>query len=204
MYKFCGCVLIVCLVFALSGCTDEEFKENVNLFNKQIHPNLPSEPEVTEYSFNFELVYEEKGKKKTIRDSIVCKYDGIEEALGLDASGWCRKWSCKLASGDENIVLWSGYNEQHNRQEIIYTYGMAEYYMGDPEYQEAIELNSPGDIYLVTYEMEEEDGEMIEEMEYTDEYSKDELFQKTGIKIISWECDPPVEQSFKEHDDIAD
>ena len=59
--------------------------------------DIPSKPEVKHGEFPFELVYEYKGEQITIKDTIVCDYEG--NSWSLDG-GSSRDWNCQLTNDD--------------------------------------------------------------------------------------------------------
>ena len=161
----------------------------------------PAEPVITEESFPFTLVYELNGKKKVIEDTMICKYAGSEWYGTSDEKS--RTWEMKLKSGKDAIVLWEGKNERGEQQRIVG--GVEpEYYMDDvnsdyicKKYNKEYFLY-PGmteEEYCHSYiilETTDSDGVMEEDRIMT----KKRLL-KYGIRMISWECAPPIENSFK-------
>lgn len=156
-------------------------------------PN-PSKPNITYAEFPFTLVYEINGEKKTVEDTLICEYNGVEINTG---QGKIRKWRQKFASGNPKILLWVGENVKSlegfsssimARQEIFFYPGPAWYYMGDGEK----ELNFPGVAFF-----EQAPGFSGNDGVEGYLFEGEKLFERFGIKIISWECAPPIKNYFK-------
>ena len=60
--------------------------------------DYPSKPKTTHGEFPFELVYEYKGEQHTIKDTIVCDYDGYSWSL---EGGNTRDWTCEFEKDSE-------------------------------------------------------------------------------------------------------
>lgn len=157
----------------------------------------PLEPSIKHAEFPFELVYKINGKRKTIKDILICEYDGIGGEVDTYK---CREWESSFASGNERIVLWKdsdvkSLNELTAEmivpyQEIYYDIGTAWYYMGDLEEGEEKQLQSG----LAYFQHALELGDIVEDIGYLEDKM---VFEKFGIKIISWKCAPPIKNTFK-------
>ena len=151
------------------------------------------EPEVKNAEFSFTLIYEIDGEEKIIKDTLICEYDGIGWNEGILKY---RKWKSKFGSGISKIILWVGNDVESLEgfstrimkiQEVFFYPGPAQYYMGDGEK----EPHFPGIAYF-----EQEPG--LSGNDGTEGYLADEkIFERFGIRVISWECDPPIQNSFK-------
>lgn len=137
-------------------------------------------PEVKEGRFNFSITYEINGEQKTYTGVYVCEYDGVLTTF--------------LGSGLE----WTGYIEnekerdvpiQTNEDGIIYiNCGLfPEYFMDDPN---AIYYEAPSPNLFMIY------NDSNEEMLHIT--SEEEEILQYGVKLISYEYDAPIENSFKE------
>ena len=153
----------------------------------------PSSPAKTHYEFDFILVYEFNAQEVTVKDSIVCEYDGVKR---LGTAGNKRKWKSYIkSSGSERIVLADiGALDYVNDfgeaiTELVFDYGNAEFYMGD---------NGNGGVFpaqnldYVSYLSVMADGNT----RYND-IPAEEAYEKFGVRLISWECDPPIKNTFK-------
>ena len=153
-------------------------------------PN-PPEPEITYGEFPFRVTYELNGEFKEISDIIICEFDGFENR---GSGGTHRKWKTTLKSGNENITLLHINNldvkTEFNQEilELFFYYGTGAYYMGDVENTSAREAQS---LDWVEYKYKTKDGKIG-----SSGYKADEAFEKFKIRLISWECAPPIENSF--------
>lgn len=167
-------------------------------YSEYIIPD-PSKPQITREKFPFKLTYELNGEKIVIEDTMICEYVGNEwDGVGDEKS---RIWCMKLKSGGDTIDLWEGYNKG-KKQKIIW--GVSpEYYMGDVN--DAEEHRKPNKDECLYPGMTEEDfyNHYIElqTMDLKDDVPEEEIIDKKkllkyGIKILSWECKKPIENTF--------
>lgn len=165
------------LLMAISGA--------IFLFN----PN-PPKPEITYGEFPCRITYELNGEKKVIEDVIICEFDGFDN---LGSGGKYRKWKSYLKSGNENMTLLDlrPLNEKnefgHTMLEFFFSYGNAEYYMGDTQRQSVPHIAD-----YVEYKYRTEDGSIGGSA-----YKADEAYEKYKIRLISWEASPLIENVFK-------
>lgn len=152
-----------------------------------LSPN-PPRPEIKYGEFPFKLVYEINGEQKTIEDTLICEYDG----LNITEAGKYLKWKRRLFSGHNGIVLLKmsipADKDKSGRKvvsrSIVYWLGPTEYYMGA---QNDFEYTFPdAGCY---YELE--DGTFRNES-----ISATELLEKYAIKLISWDIEPPIQNRF--------
>lgn len=138
--------------------------------------DVPSVPKEKHGEFPFELVYEYKGEQVTIKDTIVCDYDG--RSWSLDG-GNSRKWKCEFAKDDEYGQY---YIDKENLPDLYIEVPEApDYYMGDKEFDE--EFAHP----LIMYG---------DESTGTNYQEKDKI-DVVGIKIIEWKPSKPLEGNIK-------
>jgi len=152
-------------------------------------PN-PSKPEIAYGEFDFRLTYELEGEIKVIEDTIICEFDGFK--FGADDKE--RKWKSHLKSGNAEITLLDLREKEvvDNRGRILELYfywGDAQYYMDDNSYPY---VKGAQDFKKVDYIYQMDDGAIRYES-----YSAEKAWEKFKIKLISWECDPPIENKFK-------
>ncbi|CAM2777453.1 hypothetical protein PASE110613_00170 [Paenibacillus sediminis] len=145
----------------------------------QSQPN-PPRPEITYGEFPFRLEYEIKGERKVIQDTLICEFDGFGADEGR---GKYRKWKKHLASGNERITLL----EVDQTQEIYYSPGSPNYYMGDLESSGEYRHGFPDALII------ERDGRFTSNRLIR----ADELLNKYHIKLISWNPSPPIKNTFK-------
>lgn len=141
-------------------------------------PN-PPQPSITYGEFPFRLEYELNGKRMVIEDTLICEYDGIGSDEGR---GKYRKWSQRLASGNESVTLL----KVDNSTEIYYPPGSSDYYMGDLAEYETFNHIFPNAALIET------EGEVT----HSGIISADDLLKKYNIKLISWDYTQPIVNSF--------
>ena len=147
-------------------------------------------PKITYGEFPICLTYELDGTVKTVADVVVCEFDGT---YFLSDAGIERKWKTSLKSGNERIVLLDlrALNIKNELEqtilELFFSYGNGQYYMGDtyaikPQINDYIEckyMNSDGKLGGGAYKAAD-------------------AYEKFKIRLISWECAPPIENKFYE------
>lgn len=178
LYKVMGILIAVLLVIAI-------FVSFVLWFlSGGFLPN-PPKPKITHGEFPFRLVYEIDGETKVVEDVLICEYDGF----GANAArGKYRQWKSYLASGNTRITLFK--NEEI---EIFYTpninhWEAGAFYMGDTEIYSSINEVFPNAWYISDFGNKQVNSYII---------SADELWGKYKIRLISWECAPPIENTFR-------
>ncbi|MGG0823341.1 hypothetical protein ABE099_10710 [Paenibacillus turicensis] len=135
----------------------------------------PPKPQVTYGEFQIRLEYEIDGQKKVIEDILICEFAGIGSDEGR---GKFRKWKQRLKShGGSEITLLKIKNEGA----ITFSPGGAEYYMGDSDYTED-NSSFPDAIFEEFYR-------------FSFIYA-DQLFNDYKIKLLKWEADPPIENTY--------
>ena len=138
--------------------------------------DIPAKPEVEHGEFPFELVYEYKGEQITIKDTIVCDYDGYSWSL---EGGNSRDWICDLQNDDEYGQY---YVDKENEPTLYIEVPEApDYYMGDKEFDK--EYSKP----VIRY---------IDESTGTNYEQEDEI-EVVDIKIIEWKPSEPLKNNIK-------
>lgn len=138
--------------------------------------DIPSKPKVKHGEFPFELVYEYKGEKITIKDTITCDYDGYSWTLD---GGNSRDWTCDFEKDDE---YGNYYIDKENVPDLYIDVPEApDYYMGDKEY-------SKEDAHPLIMYIDESTGTFYQE--------KDEV-DVVDIKIIEWKPSKPLKNNIK-------
>ncbi len=164
----------------------------ISLFLGTLMSPNPEKPEVLYGEFPFTLTYELDGQIQVINDTIVCEFDGF---INRGTAGKARKWNTTLKSGKEQLTLLdlrSSNEENELKQtvlELYFSYGTGAYYMGDVENPFAREAQS---FDWVDYKYQTKDGKIG-----GSGYKADEAFKKYNIRLISWECAPPIENNFR-------
>ncbi|TJY43850.1 hypothetical protein E5161_00085 [Cohnella pontilimi] len=135
----------------------------------------PPAPKLTYAEFPFRLEFESQGKLLTIKDSLICKYDGIGMNEGV---GKYHKWKDYFASGIERITLL----KISDNQEINYEPGCPESFMeGKGSNFELI--YAPFDAVEFKTDGKYKEWSHIE---------AEELFNRYQIKIINFNVDDPI------------
>ena len=138
--------------------------------------DIPSKPKVKHGEFPFELVYEYKGEKITIKDTITCDYDGYSWTLD---GGNSRDWTCDFEKDDE---YGNYYIDKENVPDLYIDVPEApDYYMGDKEYNKE-------DAHPLIMYIDESTGTFYQE--------KDEV-DVVDIKIIEWKPSKPLKNNIK-------
>jgi hypothetical protein len=138
--------------------------------------DIPAKPKVKHGEFPFELVYEYKGEMVSIKDVIICDYEGYSFSL---EGGNSRDWDCKFENNDEYGFY---YMDKENLPDLyIMVPDAPDYYMGDPGWGK--EYAQP-----FIYYADEETGTYYEETESVD---------VVDIKIIEWKPSEPLKNNIK-------
>ncbi|MBQ7054398.1 MAG: hypothetical protein IJN97_04170 [Oscillospiraceae bacterium] len=146
----------------------------------------PSEPEIVYYEFPICLEYEIDGEYIKNEDVLVCKFDGFGFNEG---NGKFRKWTAYLKSGKSRITLF-----KENGVEIYYfpikeDSRLPGVFMGDREFYNGGTGGTFPDAWVtINYEDRTVNDYLI---------GKDELWTNYKIRLISWECAPPIKNTFK-------
>jgi len=137
-----------------------------------LSPN-PPRPEITYGEFPFRIEYEVYGELMVLEDVVICEFDGFR----LSGPNRLRSWKKRLASGAEEAVLLVT-----NSGTLLYcNTKSAPYYMG--------EFNgNAGNTQL---------GAVIRSGSRDRAISNSELYDTYGIRLISWEFSPPIENSYR-------
>ena len=139
------------------------------------------EPEIKYGEFPFRLEYELAGETIIVEDTAVCKFDGFEQ---WGEAGKYRKWKTYLKSGKERLTLLKVDN-----MEFYFSYGTAQFYMGDNDYKEPENMNyNPNVIDYMVWENGRERGSSM---------LAAEAWEKYQLRIIDWQYSPPIQNSFK-------
>ena len=182
-------VLIFVLIFVLLFATIALSPWIVFLGGLIFAPS-PGQPEFVYGEFPFSLTYELNGEIIEINDVIICEYNGV---VLRDDRGKMRQWNEKLKSGNEKIILLdlsdSSETDELGREilEVYFSYGRAEYYMGETQTS-----SNPPTTDSIAYLYITSEGTIG-----GSGYRPEEAYEKFGIRLISWECAPPIENSFE-------
>ena len=136
----------------------------------------PSKPKVKHGEFPFELVYEYNNEQFTIKETLVCDFEGI--SFSLDG-GNSRDWNCYITNNDNKHYYYL--DEAKYPTLRIEIPKSADYYMGAPDAR--ADLAAP---YIF----------FIDESTGTTYYEQD-LMNVVGARIISWEISEPLVGNIK-------
>ena len=139
--------------------------------------SLAFKPTVTEGEFPFSITYELDGERVTIEDVYKVHYvrnDGYADTKS-------RVYAGELKSSGEDGTLYTLKKDENTRVEL-WTRFYADYLMGDTEYDYFDDEPFEPKIYYYD----------AQETEYHDE----ETLAAQGVKLISFEYPPPIENSF--------
>ena len=134
----------------------------------------PSKPTITHGEFPFELVYEYNGQQITIRDTIICDYNGLSFALD---GGNYRDWQCVIKNNNNGRYI----IDENIRDLYIQVPLEADYYMGAPNVNN--EIAKP---YI--YYIDDSTGTV---------YYEQDLSNVVGAKIVSWNPSEPIQNTFR-------
>ena len=137
-------------------------------------------PEIKEGRFNISVTYEIDGEIKTYTGVYVCEFDGIH----VSVYGAGRDWEGELVGEEERDIA-----IQTNVDGVIYiNLGLnPEYFMNDPD---AILYDEPKPNLFMIYHDDDPDFISV-----TDE---EDVIASYGVRLISYDYDPPIENTFKE------
>ena len=137
-------------------------------------------PEIKEAEFQFSVTYEFNDEVKTVSGVYVCEYDGTSWTLD---GGSHRSWIGHIQDGIVENTIEIGTTEDGGIVKLLLAL-YPDYFMGDCEesYQDAPKP-------YISVSLENEEGlRIIHEPEDVEAYC--------GAKIISYEYDKPIENSF--------
>ena len=141
----------------------------------------PPKPIITRGEFNIKLVYEINGREFTIEDTIIIEFAGINH---FSVNGKHRQWRHHLASNRQtkNILLLQLYDGSR----IYYHVGSPNYYIGDLDVEIEQGAWYPFNaVFIARGNNQSSVG------------GPEGLLNEFGIRLISWEYDLPIENSFK-------
>lgn len=134
--------------------------------------NIPAEPKIKHGEFPYELVYKYNGKEYTIKDSIICDYDGIDYAFD---GGNFRVWNCDYKENKDDGKYYI--DKENNPKLFIYVPYNKYYYMGDEE--------------------EDYSGEPYAELDYLPGEVETQTIEDFDIEIVKWNPSEPIKNSYE-------
>jgi hypothetical protein len=138
--------------------------------------NVPR-PEIKEGRFNISVTYEHNGEIKTVSGVYVCEYEGVNW-WDINADPYAN-WKGSYEGDIQDSGIIPICNTDDDGEIFISLLMYPEYFMGDPEYANYTPL-------------------IRAELWYPDEQTDDiERIAEHGVKLISYEYDEPIENSYK-------
>ena len=146
----------------------------------------PPRPAITRSEFDFRLEYELDGERIVVEDTIIALFDGFSADSGSMA--WFRTWRLHLASDRraQHLLL----RELEDGRRIYYGLGAAGYYMGESGSRE-LGIWTPFNAPILVETSGSPTGS------HSSVGGPEGLYNDFGIRLISWEHDPPIENSFE-------
>ncbi|MBE7052665.1 MAG: hypothetical protein E7391_00115 [Ruminococcaceae bacterium] len=169
------------------------YKKVKNLYGKDYKFDFLV-PKIKYAKFPFRLTYEHNGEIKTKEDTITCSWAG-HFVVNQDAV-ICQRWVVDLLNTDQlngkfEIIDVSDYNERTSDgkriDSVVFSYGNGAYYMGEninvvePKVSDFVEIECLDLKNRISYE----------------KISLDDAHDKFGIRLIDWECAPPIENNYE-------
>lgn len=138
--------------------------------------DIPTSPKEKHGEFPFELVYEYKGERITLKDTIICDYEGYSWSL---EGGNSRDWNCEFQKDNEygQYII----DTINDRDLYIEVPEAADYYMGDKDF-------SKEDARPLIMFVDESTGTNYQETDKID---------AVGIKIIEWKPSKPLKNNIR-------
>ena len=144
----------------------------------------PPKPQITYGEFPFNITYEINGEIMTYKDVVICEYEGIKS---LGTAGKERKWSRKLKSGNDYVVLLQSKTNDSPFEIYMPIPGLPEYYMGDFKKSKSDYEHSIKDVRYLGYKQNNINHSI----------SQEDVWEQYRIKIINIECSSPIENKFE-------
>ena len=141
-------------------------------------------PEVKEGRFDFSITYELNGEEKTFSAVYVCEYDGA--SWSIEGGDFSRDWKDCTEGDYEGDDYSAIIGKTEDGGDIILFFGIyPEYFMGDSMDGRGV----PEPSLYVSYPMAEDGSyELVNDQQ--------ELEEVYGVKIIRYEYDEPIENTF--------
>ena len=135
-------------------------------------------PEVKSGEFDFTVTYEFNGETKTVSGVYVCEYAGLSWSLD---GGFHRDWDSYVEGVDEVVEI--GTSPDGGKVELIFAF-YPEYFMDD--FIEGVDEIPTPEISVTHVD----EGLWFE-------FDADVIEEKYGAKIISYQYDKPIKNTFK-------
>lgn len=141
-------------------------------------------PEIKEGKFDFSITYELNGEEKTFSSVYVCEYDGT--SWSAEGFNYTRDWEDRTEGKHEGDDYCAIIGKTEDGGDIVLFFGIyPEYFMGDSTGDRGVPVPS----LYITYPEDEDGG-------YRHIGEADVIEESYGAKIIGYEYDAPVENTF--------
>ena len=146
----------------------------------------PDSPEITYSEFPICLEYEINGQYTKVEDILICEFDGFGFNEG---NGKFRKWKAQLKSGNKRITLLKNDNIEIYYFPVKDDSRLAGVFMGDAEYYSGGIGDTFPDAWCTTNFEDKTVNDYV--------IGADEMKERYHLQLISWECAPPIENTFR-------
>lgn len=149
-------------------------------------------PSIKEAKFDFSVTYEVDGEVKTYTGKYVCEFEGTYKTLVGEGRCW-KGYVENLENNDFCMVA-----IDNNEDGIIYIDLdlMPEYFMSDPDW-EYYGNEAPEPILYIVYHSDDPDVT-------SSDNDVDVLFERYGVRLISYDYPEPIENEYKDKMSWAD
>ena len=145
-------------------------------------------PKIKDGRFNFSVTYEQRGEAKTLSGVFVCKYAGY--SFVLEGGDFSRSWDGHIEGIERAGEIYNSavvVYETDDGGEIYLDFNLsAAHMMGEPHLADAVIEPS---LFLV-YSNEDNTSSTVND-------DAEEIEALYGIKIVSYQYDSPIENSFE-------
>ena len=144
-------------------------------------------PKIKEGRFNFSVTYEEWGETKTVSGVFVCKYAG--RSFILEGGRFTRDWEGHVEGIDHADEIYNSavlIRKTDDGGEIYLDFSLsAAHMMGEPYLADAV--IEPGFFHVYSNEDHTSSSAGVD---------TEEIYELYGLKIIDYQYDAPIENSF--------
>ena len=137
-------------------------------------------PEIEKAEFDFSVTYEFNGETKTLSGVYVCEYNGLSWAID---GGYSRDWKGYIKGGKFEEIVQIGTDQNGNQIDLDFAF--------DPEYfmDDFVEGYDEVPVPCISVKMVSDEG-----LSFLCDPA--EVEAHCGAKIISYEYDEPIKNSF--------
>jgi len=156
----------------------------VIIIGSELQQNSPA-PGIRHGEFPFKLVYEIGAEQIIVEDTLICEYAGIESG----SNGKLYTWKQYLAGNheEEHVLLWSD-----GERKLYFPVGSAYYFMGAADEYMYADTYDYHQFPRVFYDAPNSGIELA-----SGAVTIEGLLEEHQIKLISWQCAPPIRNTFR-------